>query len=354
MNQPHIYAPSNAWRTISIDAGTFMKQYREQHKAAVEGSWSRTVTRVMERLGETDPQIASALRAHEAAQDGKQPRFFPPPERIDILKRYRLLDLPESGKTNPVLLTPRLVSVRAIVTGENILSADPAEVARALTRSCSPSLGYPKWDDEVFSTGGGHYWRGWGSNDTARASCLAGVSGSGVWEDEETYNTATWGWIMSAHQTEDITVYIGHYMTGPCAYRTDSGEVTLWLIYLAEVKKWVPPATSNDDWTEVTIASIPQHNERVWSTNDGLAENGPPPQGGFYGGTTSDGPYMAGTLEGDELRFTAEEGNLYTIYSGVCLCLTANMKAAIAVGYYAGSFCDPLKITGYCLLCPTG
>jgi hypothetical protein len=335
-------------RSIECKADPFINKYIKERSELIENSQSRVLSRILEHLAKSDKEIKRILDTSKKVRTIIENEFARRPVVPQMLKRK---DIPSISPTEEDIVReflPRLTSAR-LYLDFSTLKGDPISLARSCVEPSTLNHFYPIWAEPFESHTENSYWLDWTSKSSSEAWCITGVNGRGHLQDELVANTATWAWDFSAGTTEELDIWFQHSVRGPCVWRTDGGDVSLWILFEVYVDKWIPPESGTGWMTAEEVASIPYHICRLYSTNASLAMNGPPPEPNFVPGC----PTCALALNPREghIRVQVEEGFSYTVYSGLTVALAANEHAAISVGSLAGANFDPCKFRGNCMIC---
>jgi hypothetical protein len=335
---------------VTKDAYKFVAQHLRKKAEDIEDSPEQVRERILEHLAKSDKRIRALLHKANVAAANQAKAMLKRPPLPAALKRA---DLPAIATNEYVAPRgefagdlPRLISIHGLLDPVALRGASLGDLWDALTVPAVRASGFPIWGDPQWSHSNQVYWSQWTSTSAFRAMCLAGCVGRGVWQDEMLTNTARWRWMFTPRASEPLQIFTSHGISGPCAWRSGGGHVSLWLLAETTVEKYV----SGQGWQRVGFED--RSIRKLFSSNSGLAMNGPPPQG-YFGGSSGSKVSFSGTDNG--VAIAAEAGRLFTIGVDVTLALTANMNAAIAVGELAGSSLELCRLEApSCTICRTG
>lgn len=285
-----------------------MDEYIDRRGKIGHYTQSEMLASIIDYLAKSDPEIQRIVEASKKAQIASAEEFarrltqpasvhlkadlpFPPPFRGDVEEGF----LSPKGDTVP----------------------------------CHLQSKYPLWADALCSDEEKTGFFCWSYSPAPIAKFVAWAIGSGRLQDEWIDRSATWAWNFTPRVTGELDVVMPFRLSGgPCAWRKNGGNVSIWIITDVFVDKWVPPESGTGWETTEEIARVPTDTKLLYSTSS-LAMNGPPPQ---------DGNFFANFSPcGTDLRINVEENFSYTIYAVVTVALTANEHAAIGAGQVAGT-----------------
>lgn len=333
-------------RLIGGDIANFIESYLESRSVYMENSESRLMTQIIRHLGKSDPKINAILERATKTHEETSKQFIRERSSPRLPRMLRRKDIPclEANEDNEIeALLPRLASLRVHINPRELATRNIKDIWNACTVPCPRLNGWPNWGNEEFSNDEKSYWFSWTNKPTA-VSCVAGVAGSGRTQDEWVSNTARWYWLFSPQVSESLDVWVSNRLSGPCAWRRNGGDVSVWIMTEVKVEKYIP---GNIGWQ--LVKSIPRTIRLLYSTNSGLDMNGSPPQGYFGGSSRSSYVEFSPTDEG--FAIDVEEGFFHLIGVDVTMVLTANEHARVGVGMMAGNYFDPCKLKAYCTLC---
>lgn len=335
------------WRHIECKADPFINKYIEERSELIENSQSRVLSRILDHLAKSDEEIRGILDTSRKVRTSLKNEFVRRPMVPKMLQRKDIPSIPLSEDELVKEFSPRLTSTR-LYLDFNAVKGDPTSLLKACTAPSTLNHFFPIWAEPIESQEE-NYWFDWTAKSASEAWCVAGVPGGGRTQDELVANTATWAWDFTARSTEELDIWFQHSVRGPCVWRTDGGDVSLWILFEIYVDKWIPPESGTGWWTTEEVASIPRHICKLYSTNTSLAMNGTPPEPNFVPGCYTCS--LALNPKEGHVRVHVEEGFSYTVYSGLTVALTANEHAAIAIGSLEGAYFDPCKFRGLCMIC---
>ena len=333
-------------KPIGGDTGNFINNYLKSRSVYIESSKSRLIAQIMSHLGKSDPKINAMIESAGKIQEELSKQFLKEHSSPRLPRMLRKQNIPclEKNEDNEIeTLLPRLANLRIHIDPREIATRSLKDIWNACTVPCPRYNGWPNWGDEEFSNDEKSYWFSW-TNKPTSVSCVAGVAGSGRSQDEWISNTARWYWLFSPEVTENLDVWISNRLSGPCAWRSNGGDVSVWIMTEVQVEKYIP---GNIGWQ--LVKSIPRSIRLLYSTNSGLDMNGPPPQG-YFGGSSRNS-YVGFEPTDEGFTINVEEGFFHLISVDVTIALTANEHSAIGIGMMGGNYFDPCKLKAYCTLC---
>ncbi|MBU1170137.1 MAG: hypothetical protein KKD44_11285 [Proteobacteria bacterium] len=329
-------------RSIGGDTGDFIGNHLKKRSVFIENSESRIMARIIKHLGESDPVIKDIVQNARTINEEKSKQFL---KELSLPKMLCRNDLPclETAEDNIMEgVLPRLASLKVKIDPRELATRTLNDVWNACTVACPRLNGWPNWGSEEYSNEGQYYWYDWTSKPTT-VSCIAGVSGRGRLQDEWVSNTARWYWLFTPSVSENLDVWISHRLSGPCSWRRNGGDVSVWIMTEVKVEKYMPRTST---WQ--VIKTLPRTIRLLYSTNSGLDMNGPPPQG-YFGGTSD--AYVGFAPSDQGFAIGVEEDHFHLVGVDVTIALTANENAGITVGKFAGSNFEPCEIKSYSTLC---
>lgn len=332
----------------------FVDQYLEQHKELFEASETRLLHRIIERLGQSDPEIqrlvenASQVRRVAAEKFVQQPTIPPRLRQRGDLHGFNPPDqLSQQELLERVL--PRLRMIRIPYNLKSMASRSLDDAIQQWIAACTEmsqrAAEDPRWADALISDppDSGSF-TGWSFKPTS-ARCLAWCIGQGHSQPNQVTNTARWDWWFSPDVSEDLEFWLTGRLSGPCVWRQDSGDVTIWVFTEARAFKWTPSTSEQPGFWD-QAGYIPYNLRLSYSTNDMLGDNGRPPARFESGGK----PYVEFTPTDDHFRISAEPG-LYVVRMDVTISLIADNHGVIVVGSSGGDNLDLCDLTTYCNIC---
>jgi hypothetical protein len=340
-------------RPIGTGMAETLNKNLTQYKEQIEASDSLLIRRIIEHLGQADPEIQKMIEDARRVKRTSLEAFTKQHALDRTLRRSDLpaIKPPETLPPRELLkhILPRLRMVRLPHNIKNLatenLEGSIEDIIRACTEICWRLDNFPIWGDAFSSKPELGMWLQWTYKPTT-AACYAHQIGIGKSQDHYTTNEARWHWWFGPDADESLDVWLTGRLSGPCDWR-GGGDVTLWLLTEAWVDKYTPSTPDQPGhWTE--IGHLPRSIRLSYSTNDGLDQDGPPPRGNFE----SDGnPYVSFTPSNRHFRIDAEAGRMHLVTLDVQLALIANFNAAIAIGEIGGDYIDLCELITYCNVC---